>query len=378
MPQIDVRIRENGRPLKRVYVEHIALGVPIGLYMTDDQGRIRDNSGNLGIQSLTANADIRILGQNSVARILIGGPLGSSLPLWVDKSCTDGVIHNLNTAAEYKDHFRILNHAVRAYDIVHRQFLPFSALPHPDFPLGRKSKLDKTKDQAKRIEIVFPDQLPQPLAFSEPKSLSTGFPLIHVKTNAEDPRLFGTSGELPTIIPSELSHALHFSQLSANGRTRVTNEYVTFILANLAGGGPGTHNIGIATSPLVAFVEAMDHFSSRFSEFVRQGVSTATGAALRQAFIQAELDPANYWFSDTQVGTITGNTVSPNFTGGDDEGAIYGAIFLDFARRAGMRTAVNAYYTSGALTFGEYRNWIDANAPQHTAAINAVAQTWGL
>jgi hypothetical protein len=378
MPQINVTIHVRGRAARRVYVEHLAFGVPIGLYITDDQGRVRDNDGNLGISSLTANADIRILGQNSVARILQGGPAGSSLPLWVDKPCTDGVTHNLNTAGEHEDHFRILNRAVAAYDNVHRQFRPFSGLANPDFPLGRQARLDKTKDQAKRIEIVFPDQLPQPLAFSEPKSLSTGFPLIHVKTNAEDERLFGTGGQLPTIIPSELSHALHFSQFTDAGRSRITNDYVTFILSNMAGGGPGTHDIGIRTSPLVAFVEAMDHFSSRFSEFVRQGVSTATGAELRKAFFRAELDPASYWFTGRQVGTRTGNVVTPAFTGGDDEGAIYGAIFLDFSRRAGMLTAVNAYYLSGALTFGEYRNWVIANIPQQTAAINAVAQTWGL
>ncbi len=378
MPQLNITIHVRGQAARRVYVEHLAFGVPIGLYITDNQGRVCDNDGNLGIGSLTANADIRILGQNSVARILQGGPAGSSLPLWVDKACTDGVVHNLNTAAEFEDHFRILNRSVAAYDNVHRQFRPFSGLADPDFPLGRKPKLDKTRDQSKRIEIVFPDQLPQPLAFSEPKSLSTGFPLIHVKTNAEDERLFGTGGQRPTIIPSELSHALHFSQFTPAGRSRITNEYVAFILSNMAGGGPGTHDIGIRTSPLVAFVEAMDHFSSRFSEFVRTGQSTESGAALRQAFFRAELAPAGYWFSGPQVGTRTGNVVTPAFTGGDDEGAVYGAIFLDFSRRAGMLTAVNAYYVSGALTFGEYRNWVTANMPQHAAAINAVAQTWGL
>ena len=262
MPRINITITVRGQAARRVYVEHLVFGVPVGTYITDDQGRVRDNAGDLGIDSLTANADIRILGQNSVVKILNGLPAGASLPIWVDKACTDGVTHNLNTAAEFENHFRILNRAVLAYDTVHRQFRPFSALSRPDFALGRKSTLSATKDQAKRIEIVFPDQLPQPLAFSEPKSLSTGFPLIHIKTNAEDQRLFGTGGELPTLIPSELAHALHFSQFTPAGRDRITADFVTFILSNMAGGGPGTHDIGIRTSPEVAYIEAMDHFSS--------------------------------------------------------------------------------------------------------------------
>ncbi len=378
MPRINVTINVRGRPARRVYVEHLAFGVPIGTYITDDRGRVRDNAGDLGIDSLTANCDIRILGQNSVARILQGFPAGVGVMLWVDKACTDGVTHNLNTTAEHEDHFRILNLAVAAYDNVHRQFKPFSGLSKPDFPLGRLSDLTQTKDQSKRIEMVFPDQLPQPLAFSEPKSISTGYPLIHIKTNAEDPRLFGTSGRLPTIIPSELSHALHFSQFTSAGRDRITNEYVKFILTNMAGGGPGTHDIGIRTSPVVAFIEAMDHFSSRFSEFVRQGISTNTGVELRKDFFRAELAASSYWFTGAQVGSRTGNVVTASFTGSDDEGAVYGAIFLDFSRRAGMLTAVNAYYQSGALTFGEYRTWILSNLPQHSAVIDAVAQTWGL
>lgn len=380
MPRLNVTINVNGRPAQRVYVEHIVFGVPIGLYMTDDQGRIRDNAGDLGIDSLTGNSDVRILGQNSVARILNGLVLGAMVPIWVDKPVRNGTTINLNTPGEYVDHFRILNLAIQNYDRVHRQFAPFSSLRNADFPLGKKRNLHDTKEQAKRIEIVFPDSLPQPLAFSEPKSLSTGFPLIHVKKNSEDERLFGTGGQRPTLIPAELSHALHFSLMTEAARDRITRDYVSFILSNLAGGGAGTHAVGVRTSYMVAYIEAMDHFSTRFSEFLRARISSNTGVALRRDFVTAELTGAGtYWLTgEPQVGVRTGRRMTPNFTGGDDEGAIYGAIFVDFASRVTLATAVGAYYQSRALTFGEYRTWIHNNRPRHTAAIDAVAQTWGL
>jgi hypothetical protein len=76
-----------------------------------------------------------------------------------------------------------------------------------------------------------------------------------------------------------------------------------------------------------------------------------------------------------------GNII-PAFTGGDDEGAVYGCIFVDFARRTGLRTVVNSYFqsvASGATSFGDYKTWISHNrTPQDLAALEAAQQTWGL
>lgn len=387
MHTLDITIQVDGQPAKRVYVEHTAIGIPIGLYMTDDNGRVRDNARNLGIDSFTETADIRIVGQNSVARVLKGS--GTFIPesISVDKRVKTNEIINLNTEAEHADYFRILNQAIQNYDNVHRQFQPFSGLRNADFPLGRQPTLQATKDQSKRIEIVYPDNLPIPagrdaLSFVEPKSLSTGYPLIHLKNN--DDRLFG---EVKTLIPSELSHALHFSMLSPAGRGKVTIDYVTFLASRLLETGNASHDINMATSKLVAYVEAMDHFSSRYSEFLHEKTSENTGAARYYDFINAELDTTgDYWLSKEdrekeQVGKFKDQTkvsIDPTYTKDDHEGAIYGAIFLDFARRVTPRIAVSAYFLSGAVTFGEYREWIYDKKPDLKNAIDIVAKTWDL
>lgn len=391
MPTLNIAINVDGKPAKRVYVEHTweVLGIrgSLGLYMTDNNGRVRDNGGNAGIDSSKDEAHIRILGQNSVARILNGKFPLMIFPIWVDKKVRDGVTINLNTAADKVDHFRILNLAMQNYEEVHRRFPPFSSLPNVDFPLGRQRTLQATKGQTERIGIVFPDNLfsdnpSDALAFCEPKSLTTGYPLIHLKDrNQSQPmfdKLFGTNGMSPTVIAGEFSHALHFSLLDSTARGAVEVNYVKFLLSEWLADRKPIHKMGKHTTALVAYIEAIDHFSLRLSLFVARFGNFRVD--LPRDFVLAELkDTAPYWLAGSpQVGQLTGDNMRPLFTTSDDEGAIYGAIFLDFARRTTPATAVWAYFQSHALNFRQYQSWIHAHMPQHTAAIDAVAVTWSL
>lgn len=62
------------------------------------------------------------------------------------------------------------------------------------------------------------------------------------------------------------------------------------------------------------------------------------------------------------------------------EGALYGAIFLDFARRVGLREAVGRYLNSSdnsVLQFDDFRNLI-INETDFDNDITQVANTWGL
>ena len=104
MPTLKVNIEANGQPLRRAYVEHLVLGVGGTMYMTDDSGRVRSERGDVGIASFTAHADIRILCQNSVAKVLDGGTIGIPLAINQDKTVRDGDTVDLNTAAEQDDH----------------------------------------------------------------------------------------------------------------------------------------------------------------------------------------------------------------------------------------------------------------------------------
>ena len=71
--QVNATILVNGRPLAQAFVEHIVVGIGTTIYMTDSEGRIRSDSFDPGIDSFTANADVRILCQNPVVRVVDGG-----------------------------------------------------------------------------------------------------------------------------------------------------------------------------------------------------------------------------------------------------------------------------------------------------------------
>ena len=171
--------------------------------ITDADGAIRNEDFLREFESFTANADIRIICQNPIVRVLDGGAL--NIGVYQDKSgITQYTTINLNTAAEQRLHYRILNLAQITYEVAFKPLKFFKDLPDPDFPLGRKPSLRDTRDQANRIDLSFPDGVPNPSSFVEPKRAVDDFPLMHMKerTNAFDAgRLFGDGGAAPTLIP---------------------------------------------------------------------------------------------------------------------------------------------------------------------------------
>jgi hypothetical protein len=406
--QIEATILVDGLPLRWAYVEHIVLSVGTEMYITDAEGRIRNTDFDPGIESFTANADIRIICQNPIVRVLDGGAL--NIGVYQDKSgITDNTTINLNTLAEQRLHYRILNLAQITYEVAFKPLSFFQDLPDPNFPLGRKASLRDTRDQAKRIDLSFPDGVPNPSTFVEPKRLGDDFPLMHIKerTNAFDAgRLFGDDGALPTLIPSELSHALHFSFLSKAQREQAQDKYLQFIASDIVSGGSGTHGFAVPTTPEVAYIEALDLYSVRFTEFMRQRqggvflVAEAVTPALRAEFVRAQ------WLLVTTIsipqlpnlnlgplgggGGAIGLAIGSLFfrltrlfrratvTGADVEGAIFGAIFVDFAGFVGLNFAASSYFAANALTFGQYRTFINDKHPEHAASLELVRRFWGL
>lgn len=396
---VNLRVGATTTPLKRVFIEHIAFGLRVPgsqLYITDESGNVRDSQGNLGIDAipnlLNGRIDIRVICHNSVVKIPNG-----IFDHFKDFSVADGgsvTITSANSPSNFNN-FRILNRCFDVHDKVLRQFGVFNA----DFPLGRKRSLDDTRKSRKRIEVFFPSSLAVQLAFVEPKSIHTGFPIIHIGTtddgfplNSPENRLFGSD---PMLVPAELSHALHFSHLSEAQRHDITVRYGKFIVSDAILGGGGTHSMLKDTDPLVAFVEAFDHFVHRFDRFISAN-PTLTGIPLRNDFILSELNSTQrFTINGVNVrgfGTLNGTRSRGNFTPNPQflssgarsatsiEGSVYGALFLDFARRpgVGLRTVVNAFVRSKALTFGEFRNWISVNSPNLLPTLDQVKQNWTL
>ena len=326
----------------------------------------------------------------------------------------------------------------------------------------------ETRDQPKRIDLVYPDHSVSTLAWVEPKRLGDDFPLMHIKARTEDGRLFGEPnhpGELPqapTLIPHELTHALHFSFLKAEQRGRAQDKYAEFILADPQG---PFHSFEKRTTAEVAYIEAAGFFGENFMQFMRTrqgGGSVRPGSitpAIQAEFVESEWtrlitypkkvatmvpyrngvitaflgggifsspDGQNLGGGGNttrvydgsqkvvamipyQNGVITafsgkriyfspdgqdlgggGNTtrmpglgvlrdlLQPIVTGGDVEGAVYGAIFIDFASFVGLDFAASSYFEANALTFGQYRDFINTQHPEHSAALEQVRRFWGL
>jgi hypothetical protein len=405
----------RGRPLRRTYVSHFDFfRVPQTLFFrTNEAGQV--TVANAGLANVTADPTgpngtitVTVHAQNSVVRVLDGN---FPIPVEVTQNFTvaNGGTININTNGEQQDHFRIMDACLDVYDTVFRQFSPFNRQGRQAFPFGTAATVAAMRDMLPRIELVYPDNSVAPLAFVEPVSVGTGFPLIHIKLKSFNPsgpdpvdrRLFGvpdpvpdpadpipagTRATDPTLIPHELAHALYFALMPATTRASVETQYLAWITSRVASGLPPFHNTNLATTPFVAWIESLGIFSERFFFFSRRRTPPLTGVDLRQAFFRDELSASPLLQTTnltgySQVGKLdaAGNVV-PDLTQDNVEGALYGAIFLDFARRVGLREAVGRYMNSGdnsVLTFDDFRNLI-INEADFDNDIVQVANTWGL
>ena len=402
-------------PLRCAYVRHEPVGPT---YITDINGVIRDKDGDEGIRSVTDYADLTIICQNSVARVLDGNdPLQRCpvVPTFRMHHRPNGrratatitpAVPGINIA-----HFRLLNQAFDAYHLVWRQFEPFASAG--DFPLGRhpNGELESTRNQQKRIELIYPGPiqalsdianalgLPVPtngiLSYTDPLGTFDRFPRILVQPDPPENRLFTGNGTLAngnisgiTLVAAEMAHALHFSLLTNDQRTSIRSQYLGFLITQAANGLPATHNIGVQTSATVAFIEALDHLSHRLSEFQRQRFTTyPVSPPSAGTYVLDELRgrvPAN-----TRVArlTIDSSGDQPRVEGRPatgltlfgplDEGAVLGA-FLSLAIIIGLDKVVEAILESKRTSFNAFQIWFNTNRAVFASELDDVVQAWGL
>ena len=383
MAVITASVTISGQPLKRAFVEHIGLfGISLGFKLTDANGSFTFDAG-LGFNEL----DVKIHCQNSVLRVVDGAFFAS--PISFSAKVANGATISITSKP---DHYRILNICLDIYDTVWRQFRPYNRNSRKDFPLGKRPLLRDTFASNTRIELSYPDSFPSPRAFVEPSGLSNnGFPLVHIKHRANDGRLFGEGDAFApqhdrSLLPHELGHAFHFSSLTGSTRTQIEGGYLAYLGGQVISGGTLTHNVNTVTSPLPAFVESVGIFSERFFFFKKLVRPNLTGVNLRRAFFRDELSanpslPGVLVDGSTQVGRRNNDgTITPLVTTGDNvEGCIYGAIYLDFASRVGLREAVEHVLDSNATNVDEFITSVQGSGNQQsTNAINAVKQTWNL
>ena len=373
MALVTANITVKGKPLKRAFVEHIAFGVSQRVNLTDSNGSFTFDAG-FGFDRV----DVRIHCFNSVARVFDGGTIFSSIS--IDKNVANGGTIRLNSAGEKQDHFDVLDQCLDVYDTVWRQFRPFNRSSRRDFPVGRRPTARETFASNHHIELNFPDNFPfATVAFVEPSGLNNdGLPTVHIKTDRGTDRILGTARQRD-LVPHELGHAMHFSAMTAGTRLSIETQYLGFLGTHLS---DPFHDVAKHTTPFVAFIEAVGIFSERFFFYRKNAGSNLTDLNARRGFFRDELDGQSLSgdMNDyVSVGKKHNGRVEPDLTGDDVEGAVYGAIYLDFASRVGLREAVGLVMDSNASTFTDFRNYVRGRGNEDwRRAINAARDTWGM
>lgn len=377
---LQVRVELDRRPLRYTFVSYRPdFGDPV-VAMSDGDGMV-----GFGSASPNARLDIVVHAHNLAVRMLDGtSPAISEVALrFRDK--TDGDTLNISPRNEKQfEHYVIMDRCYRVYETVFRPVAPFSGPSRRVFPFGGASDPAHVHRREPRVDCRFPEILvPGKLPWVQPQSITAGVPLMHLKGPDQDPRLFGARDRPATTIAHEYAHALHFSLLPRLARWELAAKYALWIGRELANGRSGTHRTDKQTSSLIAFIEAIGIFSQRFWLFATEIEPDLSGHRLRTAFVDDELSAAprlaDLMPGYVPIATRTARGVRPHLRGSSTEGAVYGAIFLDFADRTDLATSVNTYLRSRAFTA---QSWMDHTAEQRkgrfAGAVDAVRATWRL
>lgn len=284
---------------------------------------------------------------------------------------------------EYHDYFVIMQRCYDVYSVVFRQIPPFNGSSRRDYPWAGSTKEIHELKRDPAVDCRFPETVaPGKLPWVQPQSVMGGRPLMRLKAQKVDRRLFGTSTRPATTIPHEFAHAVHFAMLSGAQRWKLAAKYGIWIVTELATGNSGTHRTDKKTAPLIAYTESIGIFAQRFYLFATEVRPDLAGASLRGAFVTDELsdEPSLEKLLPGYVKIATrrpDGSIKPHLTGTSTEGAVYGAIFLDLAARTSLADAINFYLRCGGSDFDDYASyvWKQRDGKLRDRMV-AVAKTW--
>ncbi|MGH1492870.1 MAG: hypothetical protein ACRBK7_26330 [Acidimicrobiales bacterium] len=372
-------VQLDGKPLRHTFVSYTPDFENPQIALTDGDGQVK-----LEGVGRNAKVDIIVHAHNLAIRMLDGtNPSISEMSLRFRNKGDGDKLNITRRNKRHFDHYLIMDRCYEVYETVFRPIPPFSGASHREYPYGRSGSASDEHRRTPSVDCRFPETLaPGKLPWVQPRSLLTGVPLMHLKPQSIDARLFGSATKKPTFIPHEFAHAIHFAKLSKFTRLELAFRYGRWIVKELAKGNAATHRTNKATDPLIAYVEALGIFSQRFWFFATEVRPDLTGSRLRAAFVEDELSkqPSLKKVLPGYVPIATrapDGTIKPRLTGDKTEGAVYGAIFLDFASRTSLSTAVSMFIKSGALDFDEYRKYGSGRSKgKYRQDLTAVAKTW--
>lgn len=239
-------------------------------------------------------------------------------------------------AADFADALAIASMLESAYTSVFARFEPLRgrrlSVAAPRLPGDAAGQTNAS------FSVLYPDRSPAVVSYVEPAAPPRGQPRMRLKHRDSDPRLLGDGGVLPSLIPHELAHALHFALMPLRWRVWIELRYAAWIAGQVARGGDARHDVHRRTSPLVAWLEAFGVFAERFWSFQSRHPHL-TGDFLDEAFLEHEAGAVAGWRLPTDTGRLRADV--------DVEGVVYRLVFVEYARRTSLATAVSLYLRSG-------------------------------
>lgn len=368
----------DGAPLRHTFVSYQPDFEDPIFELTNDDGRVR-----FADLAKTAKVDLFVHAQNLAVRMLDGGTTSN-----VEKSIrfrqrSSGRTLKITERDDYHPYFVIMQRCYDVYSVVFRPIAPFNGASRRSYPWAGSTKPVHDLKRNPSVDCRYPETVaPGNLPWVQPQSVMGGRPLMHLKPQKVDRRLFGTTKRPATTVPHEFAHAVHFAMLSSKQRWWLAAKYGFWIAKELATGNSGTHRTDKKTAPLIAYTEAIGIFAQRFYLFATEVRPDLAGARLRGAFVEDELsgDPALAKLQPgyVKIGTrMASGAIKPHLTGASMEGAVYGAIFLDLASRTSLANAINFYLRCGGNDFDEYASyvWKQRDGKLRDRMV-AVADTW--
>lgn len=344
-----VKVELDRKPLRYTFVSHRPdFGDPV-VVMTD-----ADGIATFRKVPRTAKIDLVVHAHNLAVRMLDGRNAGvSEIALRFRNKANDARVNITPANDELFEHFVIMDRCYRVYENVFAGIAPFSGPRRGTHPFGGQNESAINHRRSPKVDCRYPEVLvPGKLPWVQPQSLTTSVPLMHLKGPNADRRLFGSKVRPATTVAHEYAHAVHFALLPSKRRWELSLKYAMWIGKELANGRSGTHRTEKKTSPLIAYIESIGIFAQRFDLFATAVAPELTGRDLRAAFVADEMSaqPSLAKLMPGYAPLLTapargkrGTGLAPTLTGSSTEGAVYGAIFLDFASRTSLANAVNLY-----------------------------------
>lgn len=316
-----------------------------------------DDSGLATLDEVTPSAAITLFAENPVIRMMSPGliPL-SAINAQLTRTVSDGAVLLVpNDSTPENEPFRIAMHVQDIYDRSVRLFSPF----------GFNGPLNTQLADPTKIEGIFPGthpRLDRSLSYTEPAGTYTQYPIIHFlpKVPPTSP-LFSRS-----TIAHEFGHALHWSQVPYWQRVQGETQYLAWLAETLG----GTHNFSVPTTPFVAWIEVFGWFVELYDAILIAN-PTLTDVQRRLQLFSLTAHPA------------TATPLSTTVRGDGVEGALFRALFQDYASKPGIGLdfVVRTFLQSQSLEFSQYAEWIRMEhgrfSVQYTA-LREAASRWGL